>query len=80
MPMERAVPATIRSAASRLVASSSGSLVRAISRTWLRHWELVGILQGRPDEESPPGWPTMPGSSPPSATAATTPPDRDPVP
>jgi hypothetical protein len=46
----------------------------------MRYWELVGILQGRPDEESPPGWPTMPGSSPPSATAATTPPDRDPVP
>src|SRR5690606_26459790 len=46
MPMERAVPAMIFSAASRLVVFRSGSLVCAISRTWSRVIEPATLRLG----------------------------------
>ncbi|MCW2903952.1 MAG: hypothetical protein JWO67_6217 [Streptosporangiaceae bacterium] len=48
MPMDRAVPATIFSAAAMSVALRSGILVLAISRTWSAVTEPTLVLCGSP--------------------------------
>src|SRR5262249_12118446 len=54
MPIERAVPAMIRSAWSRSLALRSGSLVCAISRTWSRVTVATLVLCGSPEPFSTP--------------------------